>query len=387
MKKIFVTVVMVCVVALVLVGATAYMIQQKKVAEQLRLTTQAEEKIAAGDIDGGLQLLKRVDSQGGTAPPRTVYLLGKTLYERGRHREAMAYFKRLDQQYPKSPYAPDVLLYQARYVLEVEGKASAAKEQFLKLIELYPDSNAADFALYYLARISRDEGDDKLARQNLEIILKRPDSPARNEAEFLLGELNMKQLRSPEPGPDDILYTIKRGDSIWKLERQLKVPGDLIVGINNLNPKALPVGVQIKVPKINPSIVIDKGQRTLTLKNNGVFLKKYRVGIHRLEARVPAGEYTIQEKYEKGTDYTDPASGAVIKAGDPANPLGSRFLQLRRDMGIHGTNVPDRVGTYTDVGWITMSNADIEEIYSLVRKGTPVSIKGKNILEGSSGSK
>jgi lipoprotein-anchoring transpeptidase ErfK/SrfK len=145
--------------------------------------------------------------------------------------------------------------------------------------------------------------------------------------------------------------------------------------------------MQIKVPKINPSIVIDKSKRTLTLKNSGTFLKKYRVGIHRVDSRVPAGEYTIQNKLDKGSDYADPQTGAIIKAGDPANPLGSRFLQLRRDMGIHGTNKPELVGTYTDVGWIMMDEKDLEEIYALVRKGTPVTIKGKNATEASSGNK
>jgi tetratricopeptide (TPR) repeat protein len=385
MKKIIAVLVMVAVVAGILAVSTGYLVQQKKLRQMERQVTQAEELFNAKDYDGALQLLRRVQAEGGTL--RSAYLLGKALYAKGDYVEALRTFDRVAERAPRSVFMPDILLYRARHAYDNKSNAKEAKEIFLRIVSEFPDSDAADWALYYLAKMSYDQEDYKQARMNLEQILKRPDSPAREDAEFLLGDMNMIQLRSPQPGPDDIVYTIKKGDSLWKLERELKVPADLIMGINNLQPKSLTVGMQIKVPKINPSIVIDKAKRTLTLKNSGALLKKYRVGIHRVDARVPAGEYTIQNKLEKGMDYADPQTGAIIKAGDPTNPLGTKFLQLRRDMGIHGTNQPELVGTYTDVGWIMMNDKDLEEIYALVRKGTPVSIKGKNATEATSGNK
>jgi len=383
MKKLVAVLVVFAIVAGVLAASAAYLLQMKKMKELDRLTTQAEELYLAKDYDGALQLLRRIEAQGGTL--RATFLTGKSLYAKGSYQDALRAFEKVEEKAPKSVFIPEILLYRGRHALEVESNPKRAKEIFLKLLSAFPDSEAADHALYYLAKISYDEGDIKQARENLELILKRPDSPAYEDAEFLLGDINMQILRSPEPGPNDIVYTIKKGDSIWKIERELKVPGDLIMGINNLRPNALTVGMQIKVPKINPSIVIDKAKRTLTIKNSGTFLKKYRVGIHKVDSRVPAGEYSIQNKFDKGTDYADPQTGTIIKAGDPNNPLGSKFLQLRRDMGIHGTTNPELVGTYTDVGWIMMTEKDIEEIYPLVRKGTPVTIKGKNLLEASSG--
>jgi tetratricopeptide (TPR) repeat protein len=385
MKKIVVIVLMLAVVAGILAASAAYLFQNKKMQELERQVAQAEELYNAKDYDGTLQLLRRADPQGKNLKAK--FLEGRALYERGNYQEALRAFDEVAKRAPHSILMPEVLLYRGRYALEIESNPKKARDVFLQLVSAFPDSTAADFALYYLAKMSYDEKDFGRARASLEQILKRTDSPARDEAEFLLGDINMQLLRSPEPGPDDVVYTIKKGDSIWKLERELKVPGDLIVGINNLRPNALTVGMQIKVPKINPSIYIDKARRTLTVRNSGAFLKKYRVGLNRQDSRVPAGEYQIQNKLDKGADYTDPQTGAIIKAGDPANPLGSRFLQLRRDMGIHGTNRPELVGTYTDVGWIMMTDSDLEEIYALVRKGTPVSIKGKNALEASSGNK
>lgn len=385
MKKLIAVLVMIALVAILLAASAAYLLQEKKNRELDRLTTQAEELFRAKDYDGALRLLRKVTAEAERLP--ALFLLGKTLYAKGQYTEALQAFDRVAERAPKSLFMPDILLYRGRHALEIENDPKRAKQIFLQLLSSFPDADAADFALYHLAKISYDLDDLAQARTNLEQILKRPDSPARDEAEFLLGDINMRLLKSPQPGPDDILYTIKKGDSIWKLERELKVPGDLIVGINNLRPNALTVGMQIKIPKITPSLVIDKARRTLTIKNGGAFLKKYRVGIHRLDSRVPAGEYTIQQKLDKGVDYTDPHTGATIKAGDPSNPLGTKFLQLRRDIGIHGTTNPELVGTYTDVGWIMMLDKDLEEIYTLVRKGTPVSIKGKNAAEATSGNK
>lgn len=380
MKKTIFVLVVVGIVAAVLAAGAAFIMQQNKNNRIAREAAQALEKMQNGEYSDAiakLRLLEPEDHSGATT-----FLLGKAFYENGSPQEAIRYFNKIETEYARSRYLPEALLYKGRFAQEAEGQVKKAKEYFLQIIEKFPEAEVADFALNYLSRISYDEGDVAQAKKNLDIIMKRPESPARSEAEFLLGDINMKQLKSPEPGPGDQMYTIQRGDSIWKLERQLKVPGDLIVGINNLNPKRLSVGQQIKVPQLKPSLVVDKTQRTLTLRNGNAFLKKYRVGISSTEKRVPAGEYRVAEKYEKGYEYVDPETGTSIKPGDPANPLGTRFLQLRRDIGIHGTNDPEQVGKYVSKGTIALKNEDVEELYSLVGKDTPVTIKGNNLVDG-----
>lgn len=383
MRRTIVVLIMIIVVAVVLAGGAAFILEQNKMDKLKRATAEAQEMVENKKYEDALPILKNVESQGGTA--RSTFLLGKTYYEQGKPQEAMPYFSRVESKYASSSYLPLAMLYKGRYALEAEGQPKKAKETFVQILQKYPNSEAVDWALYYLGRISYEEGDLVQTKKNLEQIMKRPDSPARGESEFLLGDINMKQLKSPEPGPGDELYTIKRGDSVWKLERSLKVPADLIVGINGLNPKALTVGEQIKVPRLNLSIMVDKAQRTLTLLNHGQFFKKYRVAINRNNNLIPTNtDYSVTEKYDKGYEYTDPETNTIIKPGDPNNPLGTRFLQLRRDMGIHGTNKPDGLGQYCNKGYIAMANSDIEELYALVRKGTPVHVKNKNLLEGSS---
>ncbi|MCX7018537.1 MAG: L,D-transpeptidase family protein [bacterium] len=381
MSRTVLVLVMFAVVAIILAGGTAFIIKQNKLNQMKRSAAQAEEKLDAKEYDDAILLLKRIESEGGTA--RSVFLLGKAYCAKEQPAEGIRCFNKIERDYPSSSLVPDAMLYQGRYALDNEGNAKKGKEIFLRILEKYPNAPVADNALYYLSRMSYDEGNVAQAKKNLEQIVKKSDSPARFDAEFILGDINMKEMKSPEPGPNDEVYTIKAGDNIWKLERQLKVPGDLIIGINGLNPKSLKIGQQIKVPRLNITIIIDKAQRTITLRNNNAFLKKYRVAINKTDAKAPAGDYTITVKNEKGIEYIDPESNAVFKPGDSGNPLGVRYLQLRRDVGIHGTNMPETVGQYAARGSVGMTNPDIDELYALVRVGTPVTIKGKNLQEGS----
>ena len=66
-------------------------------------------------------------------------------------------------------------------------------------------------------------------------------------------------------------------------------------------------------------------------------------------------------------------------SGEPGNPYGSRFIELRRDVGIHGTDQPEKIGTYVSKGVVAMTNEDAEELYGLVQTKPPTSVvvKGK----------
>lgn len=378
-RTVFVLAVLV-IVAIALAGGTAFILEQNRLGQVRRMAAQAEEKMKEKDYPEAIRLLERAEKEGNGGTARTAFLLGRAHYEQNNAAEAIKHFDRIEMQYGRSDYVPNAMLYKARFAEEFQGDIPEARRRYLEIIEKYPDSVVRDQAGYRLARILYHEGNTAQAKKFLDAIVKNPESPAASEAEFVLGEINMKQLKSPEIGPNDEAYVIKRGDSIWKLSRELKVPGDLIVGINNLNPNALTVGQQIKIPRLDISIVVNKPERTLTVRNGGQFLTKYRVGINSSDARVPAGSYTVSQKHEKGMEHIDD-SGKVKKPGDTENPFGSRFIEVRRDMGIHGTNEPEKIGQYISEGYIALNNDDTEELYSIVNKGTPVTIKGRVMQE------
>jgi lipoprotein-anchoring transpeptidase ErfK/SrfK len=87
----------------------------------------------------------------------------------------------------------------------------------------------------------------------------------------------------------------------------------------------------------------------------------------------PEGEFRIVTKVVK--PYYLPKK---IAGGDPANPLGTRWIGLSLGngykYGIHGTNRPSLIGRSVSSGCIRMRNKDVEFIYRHIPLRTRVVI-------------
>ena len=67
--------------------------------------------------------------------------------------------------------------------------------------------------------------------------------------------------------------------------------------------------------------------------------------------------------------------GKAIPFGDTNNVLGTHWLALDvPGYGIHGTWQPETIGKQASAGCIRLVNAEIEELFTLVPVGTPVTI-------------
>lgn len=64
----------------------------------------------------------------------------------------------------------------------------------------------------------------------------------------------------------------------------------------------------------------------------------------------------------------------VIPGGSPRNPMGARVIGLgpTGQYAIHGTNMPNTIGTAASYGCFRMHNQDVIDLYARVRMGTPV---------------
>jgi lipoprotein-anchoring transpeptidase ErfK/SrfK len=64
----------------------------------------------------------------------------------------------------------------------------------------------------------------------------------------------------------------------------------------------------------------------------------------------------------------------VIPGGSPRNPMGARVIGLGPggEYAIHGTNMPNTIGTAASYGCFRMHNQDVSDLYERVRMGTPV---------------
>ncbi len=111
------------------------------------------------------------------------------------------------------------------------------------------------------------------------------------------------------------------------------------------------------LPRAN--ILITTSSRQLTLFNGNAPVHQFPVGIGKATTPTPLGNYSI-----------------ALKVMNPGGVLGTRWLGLNYDSyGIHGTNRPWLIGTMVSNGCIRMHNHNVEQIYPLVKVGTPVYIR------------
>jgi len=183
--------------------------------------------------------------------------------------------------------------------------------------------------------------------------------------------LNIKLLFSPVITAHSILYEIKPGDTLTKIAKEYKTTTDLIMKSNNLiDDKILP-GRKIKAWTAPFSIVIDKSQNTLILKTDEEIIKTYIVSTGANNS-TPTGNFKIVNKLQNPSWYK---AGAIVPPDSPENILGSRWLGFDSPgYGIHGTTDPQSLGRQVTKGCVRMSDAEVEELYTIIPVGTEVTI-------------
>ena len=131
------------------------------------------------------------------------------------------------------------------------------------------------------------------------------------------------------------------------------------------------------------TIVIDKQNFTLTLQAaDGTPVKVYRIACgtgfgnktRRGDHKTPEGTFRINQILNTRGLSHDFGDGR----GPVRNAYGPWFLRLDvpgyRDIGIHGTHLPESIGTRATEGCIRLTNEDITDLKSRVRLGMNVTI-------------
>ncbi|MFO1020291.1 MAG: L,D-transpeptidase family protein [Planctomycetales bacterium] len=186
-----------------------------------------------------------------------------------------------------------------------------------------------------------------------------------------LDELAKRIYFSPQPYFSEP-YEVQSGDQLARIAKQYHVSWQYLAKLNQVQPKKLRVGRKLKVFEGPFQACVDLSDFELTIHQNGLFIKKYKVGIGK-ENSSPIGEFAVREKLENPTYYGP--DGDVKEANDPLNPLGERWIDIGNSFGIHGTIEPDTVGKSASKGCIRMLNSDIEEVYDLLTTGSMVRIQ------------
>ena len=144
---------------------------------------------------------------------------------------------------------------------------------------------------------------------------------------------------------------------------------------------------QIRAGKIKvDKVVVSKADFTATLYANGQVVRVYPIaygsnpdGLNKKkegDCRTPEGNFKVAGK-AVNPQYRVTETGQVIPGGAPNNPFGTRYIGLNTwggSIGMHGTSNPGSIGTRASHGCMRMFTPDNEEMFDLVKVGTPITV-------------
>ena len=225
----------------------------------------------------------------------------------------------------------------------------------------------ADYTLpaFEKAAALQRKGDIEGARASwVEFIRNYPDSPKLSEAKAALGGINTSQIFSQSPSPDKTSYAVSKGDSLVKIASKFKSDAELIFRVNNLQTINLKIGQQLVIPQLGMRIVVDRKAHTVTLFNKDQFFKEYRA----VALKTPGISAPVQTKVADKIAMQD---SKRVAFGDKNYSDSERSLTL----GSAGVVIRGLREGATPPPGINVTQPDIEEIFLLVSRGTPVTIQ------------
>ena len=188
----------------------------------------------------------------------------------------------------------------------------------------------------------------------------------------LISDINRVFMNSTAPCPEKRTYTVKAGDVLVRIAYREKTTVQSLMKLNgNLDPRRLYVGRKLAYIGGNWSIKVSKSQFLLTLYLDGALYRIYQVGIGR-DNRTPVGTFKVRDKVINPA--WDSPEGR-IPPSDPRNILGTRWMGLEATgdtspyltgYGIHGTTLPNTVGTPSSAGCVRLRNEEVNDLYDAI---------------------
>lgn len=221
--------------------------------------------------------------------------------------------------------------------------------------------------LFEQAKQELNSGDEVSCRKTLAALFESfPKSVKAEEARKLLGDMVVREYFSP--GPDKTVYTVVRGDSIRRIAQKTKASVELIFKANSLDSLTLHPGRKLIIPHAQFSLIINNKRQDVTMLNRGEFFTWYKP----LQLRVPpsiVGQFKIREKIAW-------SAGARVNFGEK-NYLGSsRWIVVNQgNITLYSETNPDAPNAQKPINGIMLTPSDMEELFALVEKDTPVTIQ------------
>ena len=342
----------------------------------------ARDALSAGQYDQARALLEPVAlrADDSALAGEALVLLADAAQSAGDKQRALSYLQHAIEQAPEGPVWTDAAGKCARLMDEL-GMGADARGVYERLRDSSSPSGRASGLVGLGERAMRD-GDVVAARDLFRQAI--GEAPFDSEVwQFALdgfGEANVALVFSSKETPDSQIYEVRKGDSLTRIGSHLNTTQGMLMRANNLaDAGSLRVGQRLLYTPKEFRIVIERSTCRLFLLDEDGLFKCYRVGLGKEGHESTLGSYKLGDK-EKDPAWWKPGEGR-IPPGDPRNELGTRWMPLvpledglPKDLGIHGALDPSTVGAYTSLGCARMTKEDVEELYDLVVRSTPVDL-------------
>jgi len=179
---------------------------------------------------------------------------------------------------------------------------------------------------------------------------------------------------------------VNSGDSLISLrKRALQERSDLvtctglIARANQLQGETLQPGQTLRIPTGKPHVLVDLSARWLFFMLDDEVVGAWPVGVGKPGNETPPGRYTVGEKSVDPTWFR--AGKQPVSAGDPSNPLGTRWIAWvsasgeKTHLGFHGTRDPESIGQDESEGCIRMLNRQVEELYEILPRNSEILVQ------------
>jgi LysM repeat protein len=213
------------------------------------------------------------------------------------------------------------------------------------------------------------------------------NSPLLTEARRNLGSANMVLLFQAGADPTIPTYTVVKGDSLAKIAAKQHSSAELIQRANQLPNINLQIGQQLLIPSLKISLEIDRAAKTLSLLNNGAYLKEY------LLLSCPSAAPKSPSITTRVLDKSAIAGTKRIAFGDKAYATAEKSILIAQAPAIvpapappatspamtstNGTNTAPAVPAVqlpSMPGGFVLSAEDLQEIFPLVSRNASVII-------------
>ena len=161
-------------------------------------------------------------------------------------------------------------------------------------------------------------------------IVTNKQSPLLPEGMNLLGVANMALMFQSSGNPSTTTYTVVKGDSLAKIAAKHHSNAELIQRANQLPNINLQIGEQLIIPAPKISLEIDRASKTLTLLDNGSFMKAYNL------LSAPRAPKTPANITSKVIDKLATKGNKRVAFGDKSYSQSERIILLAQSPAIVG---------------------------------------------------